>query len=161
MRTDPRDESPVEAACVALRPYQWRGLTPELFTRWVLAAGDRERVRRVLADVPGVALGSWGVLEPADRDDVRVGALVGFLVSHRWTELSLSTVCTQLLGLLDRRTRSGARHRRWRALRPVAQARLADGGRVPRPDRPIRPGGGTRRVLAGRQLQPACGPRGR
>lgn len=102
MRVDPWSESPVEAACAALRPYQWRGLTPELLTRWVLAARDREGVRRLLAEVTGVAVGPWDVLEPADRDDVRVGALVEFLTSHRWTELSLTTVCTQLLGLLDR-----------------------------------------------------------
>ena len=104
MRTGPCNESPAEAVCAALRPNHWRGLAPELFSRWVLAASDRESVRRVLVDVPGVGVGLWGVLEPTDRDDVRVGALVGFLVSHRWTELSLSSVCTQLLRLLDRET---------------------------------------------------------
>ena len=104
MRAGLWNDSLVEVACAALRPYQWRGFAPELLTRWVLAANDRERVRRLLVDVAGVAVGSWGVLEPADRDDVRVGALVGFLASHRWTDLSLSTVCTQLLGLLDRAT---------------------------------------------------------
>src|SRR5690348_4150840 len=98
MRTGPWQESMVEAACAALRPFQWRGFTPELLTRWVLAARDREQVHRLLAEVTGVAVGPWDVLEPTDRDDVRVGALVGFLASHRWRELSLSTVCAQLLG---------------------------------------------------------------
>ena len=103
-KVGPWNESRVEAACAALRPYRWRGFTPELFSRWVLAARDREDVGRVLADVAGVEVGRWDILAPADRDDVRVGALVGFLASHRWTELSLSTVCTLLLGRLDRET---------------------------------------------------------
>ena len=104
MRTVPLNEPPVEAACAALRPYQWRGFTPELFARRVLAAWDRGHVHCLLADITGVAAGSWGVLEPADRDDVRVGVLVRFLASHRCTELSLSTVCGQLLAVLDRQT---------------------------------------------------------
>lgn len=104
MEIDPWNDSGVEAACAALHPYQWRGFTPELFTRWVLATRDREDVRRVLAECTGVAVGPWGDLQPADRDDVRIGALVEFLESHRWTELSLSTVCTLLLGLMDRET---------------------------------------------------------
>jgi hypothetical protein len=95
------NHSLAEAACAALRPYHWRGFTPELLSRWVLAARDREHVHRLLADLPGVTPGAWDVLEPADRDDVRVGAMVRFLACHRWTELSLSTVCVQLLGLLD------------------------------------------------------------
>jgi hypothetical protein len=104
MRTGPCDESLVEAACSALRPYRWRCFTPELFTRWVLAVRDREQVNRLLDQVGGVEVGPWEVLEPADRGDVRIGALVRFLASHRWTELSLSTVCAQLLGLLDPET---------------------------------------------------------
>ena len=101
MRTRPSNEALVEAACAALGPYQWRGFTPELFTRWVLAVRDREQVHRLLGDVPGVADGPWDVLEPAGRDDLRVSALVGLLAAHRWTELSLSTACALLLRRLD------------------------------------------------------------
>src|SRR5690348_13257400 len=101
MRTGRSMESVVEAACTALHPFQWRGFTPELLTRLVLAARDREQVNRLLADVPGAVGGVWDVLEPADRDDVRVAALAAVLSSHRWRQLSLSTVCAQLLGRLD------------------------------------------------------------
>ena len=105
MRTGSSKESLAEAARAALSPYQWRDFAPELLIRWVLAASDREHVHRLLVGVTGVELGPWDILEPADRDDVRVRALVGFLTCHRWRELSLRTVCTQLLGVLDRETR--------------------------------------------------------
>jgi hypothetical protein len=98
------NQTPAEVACAALRPYHWRGFTPDLLARWVLAARDREQVHRLLAEFSGAAVGAWDALVPADRDDVRVGALVRFLACHRWTELSLSTVCAQLLGLLDPET---------------------------------------------------------
>ena len=102
--TDPRNEELVEAVCAALRPYQWRSFTPELLARLLLAASDRQRVQGLLAGVPGAAVGTWDVLDPADRHDVRVSVLVEFLVSHHWTELSLGVLCRELLALLNSRT---------------------------------------------------------
>jgi len=102
--TDPRNEELVEAVCAALRPYQWRSFTPELLARLLLAASDRQRVQGLLAGVPGAAVGTWDVLDPADRHDVRVSVLVEFLVSHHWTELSLGALCRELLARLDSRT---------------------------------------------------------
>ena len=102
--TDPRNEELAEAACAALRPYQWRRFTPELLARLLLAASDRQRMHDLLVGVPGAAVGTWDVLVPADRHDVRVGFLVEFLVSHHWTELSLSALCRKLLALLNSQT---------------------------------------------------------
>jgi hypothetical protein len=102
--TDPRNEELVEAACAALRPYQWRSFTPELLARLLMAASDRQGVHGLLVGVPGAAVGTWDVLDPADRHDVRVSVLVEFLVSHHWTELSLGALCRKLLTLLNSRT---------------------------------------------------------
>ena len=99
--TDPRNEELVEAGCAALRPYQWRSFTPELLARLLLAANDRQRVDGLLVGVPGAAVGTWDVLDPADRHDARVSVLVEFLMSHHWTELSLCALCRELLALLD------------------------------------------------------------
>jgi hypothetical protein len=99
--TDPRSEPDVEAVASALEPYQWRSFRPELLARAVLAANDRQHVRRLLAGAPGVVLGPWDRLEPADRDDARLTVLVEFLSSHRWTGLSLNALCRQLLAVLD------------------------------------------------------------
>ena len=102
--TDPRDEELVEAACAALRPYQWRTFTPELLARLLLAVSDRQHVHGLLVGVPGAAVGPWDVLDAADRHDVRVRVLVEFLLSHHWTELSLCALCRELVALLDSRT---------------------------------------------------------
>jgi len=102
--TDPRNEARIEVACAALRPYQWRRLTPELLARLLLATSDRQRVDGLLAGVPGSAVGQWNTLEPADRHDVRLSVLLGFLVSHRWSELSLTVLCRELLALLEDET---------------------------------------------------------
>ena len=102
--TDPRNDELVEAACAALRPYQWRRFTPELLARLLLAANDRQRMHGLLIGVPGAAVGPWDVLDPADRHDVRVSVLVEFLMSHHWTELSLYALCRELLALLNSRT---------------------------------------------------------
>ena len=99
--TDPPNEVLVEAACAALRPYQWRSFTPELLARLLLAANDRQRTHGLLIGVPGAAVGTWDVLDPADRHDMRVSVLVEFLMSHHWTELSLCALCRELLGLLN------------------------------------------------------------
>jgi hypothetical protein len=101
--TDPCSEELVEAASAALRPYQWRSFTPELLVRLLLAASDRQRVHGLLVGVPGAAVGTWDVLDPADRHDARVSVLVEFLMSHRWTELSLCALCRELLALLNSR----------------------------------------------------------
>jgi hypothetical protein len=85
----------------ALQPYQWRRFRPELLARAVLAAKDRQHLHGLLTDVPGAAVGRWEPLEPADRDDARLPGLVAFLSSRRWTELSLSTLCRELLALAD------------------------------------------------------------
>jgi hypothetical protein len=102
--TDPRSEELVEAACAALRPFQWRSFTPELLARLLLAASDRQRMHGLLVGVPGAAVGTWDVLDPADRHDLRVSVLVEFLVSHHWTELSLCALCRELLALLNSQT---------------------------------------------------------
>ena len=96
-----RDERMVEAVRSALEPYQWRRFRPELLARSLLAARDRQLVLGLLRSVPGAAAGAWAALEPADRNDPRVTPLVGFLASHRWTELSLDAVCRELLARLD------------------------------------------------------------
>src|SRR3954471_11959490 len=102
--TDPRSRPEVQAAASALQPYRWRGFRPELLARTVVAANDRQHLRGLLAGFPGVTVGAWDPLEPADRDDVRLPGLVEFLSTHRWTELSLNTLCRQLLALLDQET---------------------------------------------------------
>jgi hypothetical protein len=102
--TDPQNEELVEAACAALRPYQWRSFTPELLARLLLAASDRQRLHGLLVGVPGAAVGTWGVLDPADRHDGRVGVLVEFLASHLWTERSLCALCRELLAHLNSQT---------------------------------------------------------
>jgi hypothetical protein len=102
--TDPRNEELVAAACAALRPYQWRNFTPELLARLLLAASDRQRLHGLLVGVPGAAVGTWDVLDPADRHDVRLRVLVEFLVSRLWTERSLCALCRELLALLNSRT---------------------------------------------------------
>jgi hypothetical protein len=99
--TDPPSEPEAQAVASALRPYQWRSFRPELLARAVLAADDRQHLRGLLAGVPGIAIGSWDPLEPADRDDPRLTGLLEFLFSHRWTGLSLNTLCRQLLAVLD------------------------------------------------------------
>jgi hypothetical protein len=99
-RTD-RAEAEAEAVCSALRPYQWRSFRPQLLARMVLAANDRQHLHTLLTGIPGGAVGTWEPLEPADRDDGRLSALVDFLSLHRWTELSLGALCRQLLALLD------------------------------------------------------------
>jgi hypothetical protein len=97
----PTEDAVAEAVCSALRPYQWRSFRPELLARTVVAANDRQHLGGLLAGFPGVTVGAWDPLEPADRGDVRLPGLVEFLSTHRWTELSLSTLCRQLLALLD------------------------------------------------------------
>ena len=92
----------MSAMSAALEPYPWRRFTPELFARFVLAAHDRQSLEAVLGAVPGASVGSWVALEAAPRDDVRASPLVEFLVSHRWTELSLPTLCRSLCGVLER-----------------------------------------------------------
>jgi hypothetical protein len=102
--TDPRSESDVDAVASTVEPYQWRRFRPELLARAVLAANDRQHVRRLLVGIPRVAVGTWDPLDPADRDDPRLAGLVEFLSAHRWTGLSLSSLCRQLLALLDERS---------------------------------------------------------
>lgn len=98
----PEEESVGSALCAALEPYPWRRLTPELFARLVLAARDRQRLQAALAIVPGASVGTWTPLEPAPREDARAAPLVEFLVSRRWTEMSLAALCRSLCLILDR-----------------------------------------------------------
>ncbi|MGZ4436411.1 MAG: hypothetical protein ACXVWU_02750 [Nocardioides sp.] len=95
----PHDEQRVAAVSAVLSPYPWRSFTPGLLARWVLAAGDRHGLADLLAHVAGSAVGAWAAPEPAAPDDPRVPALVGFLESHRWHGLRLSTVCRHLLAV--------------------------------------------------------------
>lgn len=98
--TVPQNDSSLAAGCAALLiPYRWRCFTPDLLARYVLAGSDRERVRTLVATVPDAAVGRWGELEFLESDDARVGALVGFLLSHRWRDLDVNTLCTQLLAV--------------------------------------------------------------
>ena len=94
---DPR----VAAACAALGPYPWRGFTPEMLARRVLGATDRYGVTRLLATLPGAGEGPWGPVEPVEREDPRVDLLLELLASHRWTQLTLTGLCTRLVGVLD------------------------------------------------------------
>ena len=97
----PGSEAVAAAMCETLSLYPWRRFTPHLFARLALAAHDRQSLEDVLATVQGAAVGSWGVLEPAERDDARVGPLLDLLARHRWTELRLSTLCRKLSGVLE------------------------------------------------------------
>ena len=97
----PHDDPVVAALCLTLERYPWRGFTPQLLARLALAQWDRHAVQRLLADVPGASPGPWREVEPVAADDKRVEALVVGLTAHRWTQLTASTVCRQLLGLLD------------------------------------------------------------
>lgn len=92
----PRDEAVVAALCEALAPYLWRRFTTELLARFALAARDRQEVTALLSALPGAEVGSWEPLEPADRSDVRVTRIVGFLADLRSTETSLLATCRNL-----------------------------------------------------------------
>ncbi|WP_189152246.1 hypothetical protein [Streptomyces lacrimifluminis] len=70
----------------ALRPYVWRGLTPEMVSCLALAAIDGH----------GVAGGA-----PVTRRDVRIGVLVDFLEGCRWRSLTAGAVSRQLVTALD------------------------------------------------------------
>ena len=97
----PHGDPVVTALCLTLSRYPWRSFTPQLLARLVLAQRDRHAVERLLADVPGASPGVWREVEPAPPGDPRAGTLVAFLTAHRWKHLTASTVCRQLLGLLD------------------------------------------------------------
>src|SRR3954451_3422544 len=101
---DPRSRAQAQAGASALQPYRWRDCRPDLLARTVVAANDRQHLRGLLDGFPGVTVGAWDPLEPADRDDVRLHGLVEFLSTHRWTEISLNTLCRQLLALLNLET---------------------------------------------------------
>lgn len=95
------DDPLVAAMTDALRPYPWQRLRPELLARSLLAAKDRHELSCALTRLPGTAVGPWEELRPVDRDDARLAALIHFLVSHRWTELSLASLCWHVLVVLD------------------------------------------------------------
>jgi hypothetical protein len=102
--TSPRDGSRAAAVCAALAPYSWRNFTPERLARLVLAAHDRHALMGVLGAVAGADVGPWAPPEPADATDPRLPALVEFLSSHRWTELTLRNLCVRLLAVLHEPT---------------------------------------------------------
>ena len=95
-----RDTAAIAAASAVLSPFPWRGFTSEHLARCVLAAGDRQGLADMLVSVPGVAVGTWLEPEPASPDDPRMKALVDFLAGHRWTQLSLDTLCRHLVAVL-------------------------------------------------------------
>jgi hypothetical protein len=96
----PSDDPVVAVLCTALAPYPWRRFTAGLLARFALAVRDRQELTAVLSGLPGVAVGSWERLEPADRSDERVARLVGFLADLRWTEATLLATCATLAGAL-------------------------------------------------------------
>ena len=99
--TRPHEDPVVSALCLTLSQYPWRSFTPRLLARLALAQWDRHGVQQLLAEVPGASLGEWLEVEPAPADDPRADTLVAFLSAHRWTHLTASAVCRQLLGLLE------------------------------------------------------------
>lgn len=94
----------VAAVCAALAPYSWRSFTVERLARWVLAAHDRHGIAGVIGAVSGAEVGPWPQPEPADSADPRLPALVGFLAAHRWTQLTLRSLCDRLLTVLREAT---------------------------------------------------------
>jgi hypothetical protein len=102
--TSPRDGSSAAAVCAALAPYTWRKFTPERLARLVLAAHDRHVLAEMLDAVAGAEVGPWAPTEPTDADDPRLPALVEFLAAHRWTELTLRSLCVRLLAVLPKAT---------------------------------------------------------
>jgi hypothetical protein len=96
----PGGETMVDVVAATLAPYAWRDFTPELIARLVVAASDRECLRRTLGTVAGTTVGRWDRLTPAAPDDPRLVPLLTFLASHRWTELRLPALCRTLLDVL-------------------------------------------------------------
>jgi len=96
----PGGEAVVDVVAATLAPYAWRDFTPEMIARFVVAASDRESLRRTLGTVAGATVGQWERLTPATPDDPRLAPLVTFLASHRWTELRLPALCRNLLDVL-------------------------------------------------------------
>ncbi len=94
------DDPVLSALCATLDRYPWRGFTPRLLARFVLAQWDRHAVERLLAGVPGSCVGDWHAVEPAPNDDPRAAALEAFLASRSWKHLSAATVGRQLLAVL-------------------------------------------------------------
>ncbi|MDF3141721.1 MULTISPECIES: hypothetical protein [unclassified Streptomyces] len=76
----------VRAVTEALRPYAWRGLTPDMVSRLALAAINGH----------GAADGA-----PVTRRDVRIGVLVDVLAGCRWRSLTAGAVSRQLVTALD------------------------------------------------------------
>ncbi|HEV7648129.1 MAG TPA: hypothetical protein VGP26_08215 [Actinophytocola sp.] len=98
----PRDKSRVAAICAMLAPYSWRKFTPEWLARWVLTAHDRHDLADFLGTVSGAEIGPWSQPRPADAFDPRLPALVEFLASNRWPQLSLPALCDRLLAVLHK-----------------------------------------------------------
>jgi len=96
----PDDEAVMDVVAAALAPYAWRDFTPEMVARLVVAANDRENLRRTLDSVVGATAGRWEHLVPAAADDPRLAPLLTFLTSHRWTGLKLPALCRSLLDVL-------------------------------------------------------------
>ena len=101
MATSTPREASMAAVYAALNPYSWRGFSPELVARRVVAATDRQALTELLHTVPGAAVGEWGELpDPADSRDPRVAALVLFLDKHPWNQLRLHTLCRLMVRVL-------------------------------------------------------------
>lgn len=96
----PSGEEVVDAVAATLAPYAWRDFTPEMIARFVVAASDRESLRRTLGSMAGATVGRWERLTPAASDDPRLAPLLAFLASHRWTDLRLPALCRNLLDIL-------------------------------------------------------------
>ena len=96
----PDDDAVAAVLCAALAPYPWRRFTPELLARFAVAARDRQELACVLSEVTDAVVGSWEMLEPAERSDARVPRVAELLADLRWTELTLPGTCRKLAGVL-------------------------------------------------------------
>lgn len=91
------DEAVIAALRATLAPYPWRRLTPERLVRFALAARDQQNLAGVLSEVPGAGVGTWERLEPAERSDARVPRVVELLDDLRRADVSLLTMCRNLI----------------------------------------------------------------
>jgi len=92
----------VAAVAAALAPYPWRGFTDRMLARRVVGAAVRHDLSVFLTGLPGTDVGEHGPLEPADRGDERVEALVRVLGPSSWRGHSLDRLSRDLLTALDR-----------------------------------------------------------
>jgi hypothetical protein len=94
------DDRAAAAVAAALAPYAWREFTEHMLARRVVGALDRHAVVAFLTGLTGTDVGSAGAVEPAEKDDERVEALVRFLNGQLWRSWSLARLCAVALSSL-------------------------------------------------------------